>query len=434
MLLRFLGSRFSISESLKGWARPGPRISNEEYAARRERLVAGIRKRHPPSQHRNLLILLQGSKLHYIAPDVVTHYRQCSNFRYLTGITEPGAIYAMHVAEKGDVRCYLFLDKKTSHEELWEGPSPDHTELVSTSGAVDVLPVRQFLGFLDKTAKGAFLCYDFDGNWNAETKQQLAGGSSMASIKNELHLLRVQKSPKEVEMMRHVCEVGSVALTATISKSKHVYHENEIRGRMELESRRRGAEALAYLPVIAGGPRANTIHYLNANSSLRPTDTVLMDAGCDINGYVSDITRCFPVSGRWSDPQRVVYDALNLVQTNLLHYANNNECSLSTLFHRMNEYLAAAMREAGMLSNKLSDQELLREANALCPHHVSHYLGMDVHDCDTVAKNMNLQPGMAFTIEPGVYIPDDRKNVPKEFRGIGYRIEDDVVRTESGIE
>uniref|UniRef100_A0A915P3N1 Peptidase M24 domain-containing protein n=1 Tax=Meloidogyne floridensis TaxID=298350 RepID=A0A915P3N1_9BILA len=133
---------------------------------------------------------------------------------------------------------------------------------------------------------------------------------------------------------------------------------------------------------------------------IRKTDCVLVDAGCDLHGYVSDITRCFPISGRFSAVQRTLYDVLNDIQSQLLHYVQ----TVRPL--RLNE----------------------------CPHHVSHYLGMDVHDTPSIARNIECPPGVIITVEPGIYIRPENTAVRNEFRGIGFRIEDDVLLTETGAE
>lgn len=234
--------------------------------------------------------------------------------------------------------------------------------------------------------------------------------------------------------MRDVCTIGSQMVSSTISSCRGFTNEAAIAGLLEFEARRRGAEMLAYPPVVAAGERANTIHYLQANQDIGTNDCVLMDAGCDLNGYVSDITRCFPISGSFSSVQRTLYDALLRVHEQLLVYANEApKLRLSNLYSRMVELLSSAVLEIGLLPTSTDRQRLLRVAESLCPHHVSHYLGMDVHDCASVSRDIDVPPGTVFTIEPGIYIPKNSR-FPEEFQGVGLRIEDDVVTTGDGIE
>ncbi|VDM81973.1 unnamed protein product [Strongylus vulgaris] len=191
---------------------------------------------------------------------------------------------------------------------------------------------------------------------------------------------------------------------------------------------------LAYPPVVASGERANIIHYLDANQQIVRGDCILMDAGCDLNGYVSDITRCYPISGEFTSPQRTLYEALLHVHEQLLTYANDTEkVRLSRLYSRMIELIASAILEIGLVPQSIDHKQLLNTAESLCPHHVSHYLGMDVHDCPTISRDIDLPAGTVFTIEPGLYIPA-KSSFPEEFRGIGFRIEDDVVAIKNGVE
>ncbi|ETN81502.1 peptidase, M24 family [Necator americanus] len=223
-------------------------------------------------------------------------------------------------------------------------------------------------------------------------------------------------------------------VSSTIAGCRGFESEAAIVGLLEFEGRRRGAEMLAYPPVVAAGARANIIHYLEANHRITKGECILMDAGCDLNGYVSDITRCFPISGSFTPAQRILYDGLLHVHEQLLAYANNTEkVRLSYLYSRMIDLIASIILEIGLLPQSTDRKQLLDTAESLCPHHVSHYLGMDVHDCTTVSRDVDVPIGTVFTIEPGLYIPI-KSTFPKEFQGIGFRIEDDVVIAKEGIE
>uniref|UniRef100_A0A1I7XP01 Peptidase_M24 domain-containing protein n=1 Tax=Heterorhabditis bacteriophora TaxID=37862 RepID=A0A1I7XP01_HETBA len=220
-----------------------------------------------------------------------------------------------------------------------------------------VLPTNKTIEVLGKLASKETVLFletsDWDGSDIASLRNSFA---SVHGIRTHIDQLRFIKSKAEIESMRDVCGMGAQF--------------------------RRGADMLSYPPVVAAGDRANTIHYLDANQTIDNGDCVLVDAGCELDGYVSDITRSFPISGHWTDHQRTLYEALRYVHEQLLTYANDVE--------------------------KLAEQ--------LCPHHVSHYLGMDVHDCATISRDIDLPEGVVFTIEPG------------------FRIEDDVATTSNGIE
>ncbi|VDM59598.1 unnamed protein product [Angiostrongylus costaricensis] len=315
----------------------------------------------------DLVILLKGAVQSFIAPDVPGTYRQCSHFRYITGVTVPHCYYLIHAPKgKADIHSILFMDKRTAREELWEGTLPNEFVLEATAGFSDLLPTKKIYEVVVSTIAG---CRGFE-------------------------------------------------------------NESAIVGLLEFEARRRGVKMLAYPPVIAAGERANTIHYLDANQPIGKTDCVLMDAGCDFNGYVSDITRCYPISGNFSSAQRILYDAL-------LHIR------LSNLYSRMVDLIASVILEIGLVPQSTARTQLISIAESLCPHHVSHYLGMDVHDCVTISRDIDIPHGTVFTIEPGranmifdlqgLYIPVNSQ-FPKEFRGIGLRIEDDILNSTEGIE
>uniref|UniRef100_A0A7I4XV85 AMP_N domain-containing protein n=1 Tax=Haemonchus contortus TaxID=6289 RepID=A0A7I4XV85_HAECO len=423
---------FSMAQSS---CRIASRITAEEYAGRRARLVQSVRKVAGQSD-RDLVLLLKGSKRYYIAPDVPGSYRQCSHFRYLSGVTIPGCYYLIHSPKRGGPpRPILFMNKRSDFEELWEGALPGESSLELTAGFEELLPTRKINEVITKMASsGASLFFESDDWAGTEVVAARSQYGAYHCLKNHIDELRFVKSPMEIQSMRDVCTIGAQVVASTIAGCRGFDNEASIGGLLEFESRRRGAEMLSYPPVIAAGARANTIHYLDANGAIEKGDCVLMDAGVDLNGYVSDITRCFPISGKFSSAQRTLYDALLYVHEQLLEYAHKSEkIRLSNLYSRMMELICSAILEVGLLPQSTDSQQLLRAAESLCPHHVSHYLGMDVHDCTTISRDIDVPHGTVFTIEPGLYVPKDPQ-FPEEFHGIGLRIEDDVVATAEGIE
>jgi Xaa-Pro aminopeptidase len=191
-----------------------------------------------------------------------------------------------------------------------------------------------------------------------------------------------------------------------------------------------GASMLAYPPVVASGKNATTIHYINNTQIVRDGDMVLLDAGCEYAHYSSDITRTWPINGKFTDPQRVLYEIVLNVQKDLIKtLLNAGGTTLDELFDTMCLLLGKYLQEVNLISKDKAGHELARSAFKFCPHHVSHYLGMDVHDVPLVSRSNKLVPGNVFTVEPGIYIAGDRMDVPEEFRNIGLRIEDDAVIT-----
>ncbi|KAK0408987.1 hypothetical protein QR680_004278 [Steinernema hermaphroditum] len=425
-----LGRRgFSLGAPLRQMAA----VTSEEFSVRRARLMESLRREKAKSNDSaSMTAMLKGRQKTFSAPDVPHPFRQCSNFRYLTGITLPNSRLVLTESES-----ILFIERRTKNQQLWDGDIPSFAELSQLSGVDRVLPLGEFENFVaGRSGRNSIFAFDMSQFSKDDAVNEIfARSTSMIPILDHIDKLRVVKSPYEQDMMRKTCLIGAQAMNAMIRDSKDVKLENQIIGQLEFEVRRRGAAALAYPPVVAAGNRANTIHYIDSNLEVAENDCILVDAGCDVDNYVSDITRCFPASGRFTAAQRELYDALNYVHEQLLKYAKSERpLKLNDLYLHMLALLGHVFEEIRLFKNPPSETQMVHECDRLCPHHVSHYLGMDIHDTATVPRNIAIQPGVCFTIEPGVYIQRHNAEVREEFRGIGFRIEDDILVTETGIE
>jgi Xaa-Pro aminopeptidase len=237
-------------------------------------------------------------------------------------------------------------------------------------------------------------------------------------------------------------------------------NESQVAAKFDFESRLNGAIKLSYPSVVAGGPRATFIHYGSCNKFMKQEDWILMDAGCeDMEGYVSDITRCWMIAGQeniqvsssQSRLQAALYEALCEVQHHLMNHLKSslpqssseslslssvrdiedlnkmsNSISLDQLFQVMCVLLGKVLIEFGVIPKSSSTSESARLAYKFCPHHVSHFLGLDVHDTPSIPRSISLKPGMCFTLEPGLYFKES-DDVKREFKGIGLRVEDDLL-------
>lgn len=250
------------------------------------------------------------------------------------------------------------------------------------------------------------------------------------SPKPFIHKLRVKKSPAEIELMNKTCIIASKAIESTISSTKPDMTEHQLFAKVDYECRMQGANHLAYPPVVAAGERANTIHYINNNQVVKDGDLILMDAGCEYYGYCSDITRTWPANGQFTRAQRNLYDVVLSVQLDLIDMCRGYP-TLDSLFDTMCLLLGKRLQEIGLINKFITGDALMRvrylsykyifivktipyicfcnkfcilfqKAYQFCPHHVSHYLGMDVHDTPSVPRSINIEPGMVFTIEPGI--------------------------------
>lgn len=229
--------------------------------------------------------------------------------------------------------------------------------------------------------------------------------------------------------MREASRIGAEAFSSVIRWSKGRREEASLAARMEFEVRMRGASGLSYVPVVAGGDRANIIHYVRNDRIITEGSLVLMDAGAKYGGYCNDITRTWPVAGRFAEAQRELYEAVLRVQQQSLDMLRRRTelpgFSLHTL-HCASVYFAA--EELG----KLGFRHPTKAVHKLYPHSIGHFLGMDLHDCPSIGYDEELQPGMVITVEPGLYVPVG-KDYPERFHGIGVRIEDDVLVTTDGF-
>uniref|UniRef100_A0A915Q6A2 Aminopeptidase P N-terminal domain-containing protein n=1 Tax=Setaria digitata TaxID=48799 RepID=A0A915Q6A2_9BILA len=422
-----------MASSMATVAKVKQAIDVGEYMQRRSNLIVRLRQAVPEIKNKSLVVVLRSAARQFYAPDVPYPFHQCSYFRYLTGLNQPDAVLVISAESTRKPRSTLYVEERSEKQELWEGPGLSANEIASVSGLDEIKERNQLILDLQMLTFNTASCAVSYDTITLHTVRDglpefLSSCSTFVPVRKHIDSLRWIKSSAEQKLMRRTCYIGAQSMNTVMARSRGVGNENEIVGRLELEVRRRGAASLAYPPVVAAGNRANIIHYLDANKAIDDNDAVLIDAGCDYEGYSSDITRVFPVSGCFSAPQRAIYDALNDVQSRLLDFVKQTELlTLNGIYLAMIEYIATNLVEVGVFSSNLEKEELLYEADKICPHHVSHYLGMDVHDTASVARDIPLQSGVTFTIEPGKAI------IGREFRGIGMRIEDDILLGPNGV-
>ncbi|KAI6207483.1 putative Xaa-Pro aminopeptidase 3 [Aphelenchoides besseyi] len=377
-----------------------PPIHPSEFANRRHKLIEILK-----SQCKSPVVLIRGNLTIYSSPDVPYNFRQCSHFRYLTNCNEPKSVFV-----QTENRSTLFVYKKTDNEIVWEGPQKS-IELIKTEGAFDeVLPLTELPAYLaSQLRNGRTLAGDnrrFDEVIVQELVNQFSG--HRIDVLKSIDQLRWIKSNAEIDHMRCAAKIGSEALNAVMQQARGIADESTIVGLLEYEMRRRGADCTvirlynyrsqflfqAYPSVVGGGDRCNTIHYIDANNSFDQDDSVLIDAGAFFRGYCSDITRCFPISGRFSSAQRELYEALYSVQEECLDFARNiRPLTLYDLYMHMVGVMAETLGSMSFFSGEMNSNELIKETENLCPHHVSHYLGCDVHDSPTNSVVITVEPG-----------------------------------------
>ncbi|XP_022905515.1 xaa-Pro aminopeptidase 3 [Onthophagus taurus] len=420
-----------------------PGIQMTEFQDRRRKLMETILQYTEDSRKtsdRHIVIIPSAVK-QYMSDKIPYVFRQNTDFLYLTGCLEPDSCLVLTSAQNSKFTSTLFVRTKDNHSEVWDGPRTGPEEAVNLFGVDQALPTTElenFVGCSMKSNKSVMVWYDVVNVVQPSVHKILTSNyrgnvnKIWEAPKEFLHKLRLIKSPAEIQLMRKSCEIASRGISETISASKPGSTEHDLYASVDYHCRINGAEYLAYPPVVAGGSRATIIHYINNNQVLNHQDLVLMDAGCEYHGYASDITRTWPVGGAFTNAQKILYEIVLDVQTELIELCYRFP-TLDKLFDIMCSLLGRKLSLAGLIPQNSSNYELSRIAFQFCPHHVSHYLGMDVHDTPSIPRSIKIEPGMVVTVEPGIYIPEQAK-VPDEFKGIGIRIEDDVLITENGPE
>lgn len=422
-----------------------PGISTAEFAERRRRLIEALsgRSAWPGGQH---VLLLPAARHAHMSEGINHLFRQSSDLLYLSGCQEPEALLLMHTGPRRAPPAHtsvLFLAADTAEHRRWEGGRTGASPLATALYGVDyTLSSSELCVYLENLARelGRFtVWYDFlpeaAAPLNTTVRDLLAtcNDSRLESPRLAIHQQRLIKSPAEQRLLKASARVACDALTRAMKTPRPV-SEQQLAATIEYHMKARGAQRLAYPAVVASGPRSNIIHYTRNDQRLAPGQHVLVDAGCELHGYCSDVSRCWPVSGLFSAGQRHLYERLLHVQTALLEVVHNTRPTLDSLYACMLRLLSEQLAELGLVGFNRQRSHVFQSVQRYCPHHVGHYLGLDVHDTSLVPKNIKLQPGMCITVEPGIYIDSADSSGPAELRGLGFRIEDDVIITEHGCE
>ncbi|KAK7939406.1 hypothetical protein WMY93_002732 [Mugilogobius chulae] len=415
-----------------------PGLSQSEYELRRYKLASLIEAQaermglSTSSGHHVVIVLSHPTR--YMTNDIPYPFHQNQDFLYLTGILEPDSALILHGKGRPD-QAILFVPRRDPSRELWDGPRSGRDGAATLTG-IERVHCTEELGVVLKSLKGTLLWYDNSQPAHPKLHQThvssvVETGSMPRSLRPLLHSLRALKSSAEVALMQEAGHITAQAFKKTMALSQGDIDEALLFAKFEFENRLHGANFLAYPPVVAGGNRANTLHYINNNQIIKDGEMVLLDGGCEYFGYVSDITRTWPVNGKFTPAQAELYEAVLEVQRSCLALCSPG-ISLDHIYSTMLALLGRQLKRLGIIKTSTSEADMLKAARRYCPHHVGHYLGMDVHDTPELSRSQPLQPGMAVTIEPGLYICEDNDEAPRHFRGLGIRIEDDVVIRNKG--
>ncbi|MEO0324816.1 MAG: aminopeptidase P N-terminal domain-containing protein [Myxococcota bacterium] len=373
--------------------------------------------------------------------DVEHSYRQDSDFYYLTGFDEPESVLVL-TNRHAEHRMVLFVRPRDPEREVWDGARAGVEGAVADFGADAAFPIEElqthlpdYLGDAGRVHCAIGRGHPFDGELfhalHAVRRRARQGVITPAEIVDpgaSLHRMRLIKGAEELAAMRSAAAVTAEAHRAGMRVAAPGRHEYEVQAELERVFRQGGAERSAYDSIVGSGPNATVLHYRTNRRRMEAGDLCLVDAGCELHYYASDVTRTFPVSGRFTEPQRILYELVLAAQEASIAACVPGK-SLDDVHAASVDVLARGLRELGLVEGSL--EEVLEEEKykAFYMHRTSHWLGMDVHDVGGYFADgapIPMEPGVVLTVEPGLYIAPDAE-VDARWRGIGIRIEDDVV-------
>ncbi|SHL23930.1 Xaa-Pro aminopeptidase [Phytopseudomonas punonensis] len=416
-------------------------ISKAEYARRRKALMAQMEP--------NSIAILPAAPVFIRNRDVEHIYRQDSDFQYLSGFPEPEAVIAL-IPGREHGEYVLFCRERDPLRELWDGLRAGQEGAISQYGADDAFPIGDIDDILPGLIEGRERVYyavgtnpEFDRHlmeWvnviRSKARQGATPPKEFVALNHFLHDLRLYKSAGEVKVMREAAKISARAHIKAMQASRAGLYEYHLEAELDYEFRKGGSKMPAYGSIVAAGKNACILHYRENDALLKDGDVVLIDAGCEIDCYASDITRTFPVSGKFSPEQKAIYEVVLAANLEALKFIapgrHWNEAHEATV-----RVITAGLVELGLLEGKVDELIAAEAYKPFYMHRAGHWLGMDVHDVGEYKVGGEwrvLEVGMAMTVEPGIYIAVDNQSVAKKWRGIGVRIEDDVVVTKTGCE
>jgi Xaa-Pro aminopeptidase len=375
-------------------------------------------------------------------------YRHDSYFYYLSGFAEPEAVIALVAGADGD-RQILFCRDKDPEREIWDGfrYGPDAArEIFGFDAAHPLSEMEAMLPDLAADQPALYTPLGLFAPWDQRITRLLnevrgrartgvAAPEEIVDVRVPLDALRLAKDKQEIELMRRAAAISSGAHRRAMETTRAGWYEYQVEAELAHEFLRHGAQAVAYSSIVAGGPNACVLHYRDNNRQLQDGELLLIDAGCEYRSYASDITRTFPVNGKFSGPQKDVY-ALVLAAQQACIDAVKPGVEFHD-YHKVAErVLAQGYIDLGLCHGSLDEVLESGSYKQFYMHRAGHWLGLDVHDAGAYqvkGTSQRLAPGMVLTVEPGTYIrPAD--NVPEPFWDIGVRIEDDILVTAAGNE
>ena len=376
-------------------------------------------------------------------------YRQDANFYYLTGFEEPEAVCVV-APDHPEHQYVLFVRPRVPEQEVWTGKRAGVDGAKERFGADEAYPIEEFDDKISEyigTSERVYYRFGTDEAFNQKIIELLKGyrrhrmreGTGPTTLIDPTDILgemRLVKDEAELGRIHKAVDISVEAHTAAMQAVRPGMYEYELESLIDSIYRKNGGAGPAFLTIVAKGANATTLHYTANDCQIEDGDLVLIDAGCEYQYYCGDITRTFPANGKFTEAQRAIYQAVLNVQCEIIASIRPG-VSIGDPVQKAVEMLTEAMLELGLLVGEKEQIIEEQEYRKFYMHSVGHMLGVEVHDVTKTREGeeyKTFQPGMVMTVEPGLYIDPDSENVPPEYLGIGVRIEDNILVTESGCE
>lgn len=416
-------------------------IKINEFVERRERLLSQLEN--------NSVAVIPAAVEITRSRDTEFPFRQDSDFFYLTGFKEPDAVLLLSKDKKGQGQSTLICRAKDKVAEIWHGRRVGYEKAKSDYSFDNTYPLSDLDGTLLTFMNGTDTLYYAQGTYSAfdDKVWQLLGSLRSAPKKGYkapgvirdsralVHEMRLFKSDAELEVMRKAAVISAEGHVRAMQFAKAGATEYQLEAELHHHYAMNGARYPAYGTIVGSGNNANILHYTENSDTLQEGDLVLIDSGCELEGYAADITRTFPVSGHFSEPQKQIYQlVLDAQQAAFEHVKPGG--TLSAANKAAMKVMTQGLIEFGILSGDLDTLLEQQACKAFYMHGLGHWLGLDVHDVGDYKLDeaeRPFEPGMVLTIEPGLYF-DLEAEVPEQYKGIGIRIEDDLLVTLDGYE
>lgn len=407
-----------------------------ELRNRRKALIAEMSE--------NSVAILSSANKNYRTRDVENPFRQNSDFLYMTGISEPNLINLIY-QEKKQVISILFRNNTSDFESIWEGKRPENSKILKKHGfskVYDYDEYKQKIMDIIKNKDNLYIEFGLNKDLDKFIKKNVSKlrkkninkkklNKNILPIDSITHKLRQIKSNYEINMIKEAAKVSIKGHQEAMKKSKPGMYEYELDAEIKYIFNKNNMH-FAYMSIVGGGNNACTLHYIKNDNLLKNNDLVLIDAAAENNGYASDITRTFPVNGKFTKEQALIYDVVLNAQEKAINFIKPgvtwNQVHAITV-----KEISLGLINLGIINGEIEEvikKELYKE---FYMHNTGHWLGLDVHDVGKY-ENIIFKPGMIITVEPGIYINSNNSKVLKKWRGIGIRIEDDVLITKKGNE